>query len=92
DKLDPRVIPDLSVSVDVEVESEDKAPVAPLASVHQDGSSQKPYVFVKNGEEWQKREVELGISNNMMVVVRSGLRPGEVVAIARPPILDKDQV
>ena len=86
DKLDPRVIPDLSVSVDVEVESETQvAAVAPLATIFQDGASSSPFVYVKSGDGWERREVQLGLTNNLVAAVRSGLRPGEVVAAEVPP-------
>lgn len=86
DKLDPRVIPDLSVSVDVQLESETQvAAVAPLAAIFQDGASQSPFVYVKSGDGWERREVQLGLTNNLVAAVRSGLRPGEVVAAEVPP-------
>lgn len=87
EKMDPRVIPDLSVSVDVILESEENAVVVPLGSVHQDGGeTSRPYVFVQGpGGAWQRREVELGLRSFTHVVVRSGVKPKEVVALDRPP-------
>lgn len=84
DKLDPRVIPDLTVSVDVELESE-QATKVPLAAVFQEGQSGKPFVFVKNGDSWARREVELGLASHIEAAVRTGLRNGEVVATEYPP-------
>jgi len=85
DKMDPRVIPDLSVSVDVVLETADAMPVAPIESVFWDaGGDRKPYVYVKSGAGFVKREVELGMANNVRVVVRSGVKPGEAVALERP--------
>jgi biotin carboxyl carrier protein len=84
DRMDPRVIPDLSVSVDVMVGSGVNQLVAPLESVFQDGQSAKPYVFVKAGEGFEKREVEIGLRNNVAAAVVSGLKAGEVVALERP--------
>jgi hypothetical protein len=40
------------------------------------------------GDGWQRREVELGITGNTHASIRSGLKPGEVVAEEIPP-LDK---
>jgi HlyD family secretion protein len=85
DRLDPRVIPDLSVSVDVEVETEKQVATVPLGSVFQAADGGAPFVFVKNGNAWERREVQLGISSNVATAVRSGLRPGEVVAAEYPP-------
>lgn len=83
--MDPRVIPDLSVSADVIVERQDQAAaVAPLESVFRDSAEAKPYVFLRGPSGWQRQEVELGLTSNTAVAVRSGLRAGDVIALARP--------
>jgi multidrug efflux pump subunit AcrA (membrane-fusion protein) len=41
-------------------------------------------VFVKNQGGWQRRPVSLGPADNNTAVVRSGLRPGEVIAAEWP--------
>jgi multidrug resistance efflux pump len=85
DKMDPRIIPDLSVSVDVLISEEEASAVTTLSSVFRDAQDGKSYVYVRGAKGWQRREVELGLANNSMVAVRSGLRPGEVVAEEKPP-------
>jgi HlyD family secretion protein len=90
DKMDPRVIPDLSVSVDVIVEEEEAAVVAPVSAIFRDAPEAKPYVFVKAGESWVRREVEVGLTNHLRAVVRSGLKAGEVVA-EQPPLMGPDK-
>jgi multidrug efflux pump subunit AcrA (membrane-fusion protein) len=86
DKLDGRVIPDLSVSVDVELErGEQQATLVPIASVFEDAAGEGTYVFVQKGEGWERRPVQLGIADNLTVAVKSGIRAGEVVALDRPP-------
>lgn len=84
--VDTRIIPDLSVSVDVILGSEENATVAPLASIFKDGPDATPYVYVKSGPRWDRREVELGLTSNIQVVIKSGLKPGELVAEDRPPL------
>ena len=84
EKMDPRVIPDLSVSVDVLIDADDQGVVAPLASVFQDDKDQKPYVFVKTAGGWQRREVELGVRSFTHVTIRSGLKAEEEVALDKP--------
>jgi multidrug efflux pump subunit AcrA (membrane-fusion protein) len=74
DKLDPRVIPDLSVSADVIVEAVEHATMVPLDAVFRDeGSSPNAHVFVQDRKGWTRREVEPGPADNLRVVVRSGL-------------------
>jgi hypothetical protein len=86
DRMDSRIIPDLSVSVDVVIQSEEKATVAPLSAVNRDSPDANPYVYVKTANGWERRQVELGVTGNVYVAVRSGLKPGEVVAEETPPL------
>jgi HlyD family secretion protein len=90
EKMDPRVIPDLSVSCDVVLESEGGVDLVPREAVFTDRGSQ-PYVFVRQGPEWQRREVKVGLENYTRVAVQAGLSPGEVIALERPPqVVKKD--
>ncbi len=88
DEMDARVIPDLSVSADVILESAPEGAIAPVEAVFREPGDGKPFVFVKGGSGWERREVELGPANNITAVVRSGVRPGEVLA-AEWPIQEK---
>jgi HlyD family secretion protein len=85
-RLDPRVIPDLSVSADVILEMEPQTVVAPLESIFRDGPEGRPYVFLREPAGWARREVELGKKNYLSAAVRSGLRAGDVVATSRPQL------
>lgn len=85
EQMDPRVIPDLSASVDVVIEKEEKAIVVPAEALFSDPGDAQRYVFVKSGAKWQKRPVEVGLRNHIAAAVRSGLKPGELVALRRPP-------
>ena len=84
DKMDPRVIPDLSVSADVILETETAQTAAPRSAIFYDEATKSHYVYVKNGEIWDRRAVQIGMSNNTLVAIRSGLKPGESVAIEQP--------
>jgi multidrug efflux pump subunit AcrA (membrane-fusion protein) len=89
DKLDPRVIPDLSVSCDVILESGDEAAIVPRESVFFETAAAgeetaRAYVLVRKGQEWEKRPVELGLWNHVSIGVKSGLKPGEVLALDKP--------
>ncbi|MBI5281301.1 MAG: HlyD family efflux transporter periplasmic adaptor subunit [Candidatus Solibacter usitatus] len=84
DKMDPRVIPDLSVSVDVLIQSGGDFLLAPLESVFRDSPASKPYVFVRTAAGFQKREIELGLRNHIAAAVTSGLKVGEVIALEQP--------
>ncbi len=85
-RTDPRVIPDLSVSADVILDAETEAVQIPREAVFTDGPDGRPYVFVQQPEGWVRRDVELGKANFIAATVRSGVKAGEVVATARPPV------
>jgi multidrug resistance efflux pump len=82
ERLDPRVIPDLSVGVDVILGTETGATIAPLEGIFFENG--RALAFVETGSGWERRELELGLRNNLAAVVRSGLRPGEAIAAERP--------
>ena len=85
DKEDPLVLPDLSASAEIVLESEKQATLAPLGSIFQDNEKSKPFVFVQSAQGWTKREVALGLRSNVAVSVRSGLNKGDIVALDMPP-------
>ncbi|MCW5980122.1 MAG: HlyD family efflux transporter periplasmic adaptor subunit [Bryobacteraceae bacterium] len=84
EKMDPRVIPDLSVSADIVVAREERAVVAPMESVFRDDDGE-PFVFLRTPSGWQRREIEIALANHVEVGVRTGLDPGQSVARVRPP-------
>jgi len=84
DRMDPRVIPDVSASADIQIGGEKDVRVVPVNAVFYDSPSGKPYVFVRGPAGWEKRGVELGISNHIVAALHSGVEKGEVVALERP--------
>jgi len=87
DRVDPRVIPNLSVSADVILCSEQSAGIVPRHAVFHDAEDGTPYAYVRTPSGWEKRDLELGFANHVAVAVESGLIPGEVIA-AEPPDAD----
>jgi len=51
DKVDPRVVPDMSASADVTLESEQQATLVPLGAVFHDGPAAKPFVFLRSPKD-----------------------------------------
>jgi multidrug efflux pump subunit AcrA (membrane-fusion protein) len=82
EKMDSRVIPDLTGSAEIILNSERNTVMAPLPAVFADESG--AYVFVQGPEGWIKKKVELGLPSFTMVAIRSGLQKGDVVALQRP--------
>lgn len=87
DAVDKRIIPDLSCSVDVLMESEENASIVPMGAIQQDEEG-KTFVYVRQGTGWTRREVEITIENNLEASVK-GLKEGEVVALEPPPVPEK---
>jgi len=96
DKMDPRVIPDLSVSCDVILEESEADAIVPREAIFsdtgRDGKVSKPYVLVQGAKgAWSRREVELGAENFTHVAVKSGLKAGEVISLEAPAEANVDK-
>ncbi len=84
DKRDPRVVPNLTANVEVVLESRPSTPVVPLECVFRDTPGAAPHAWVQTESGWERRDIDLGMSNYVAAEVRSGLSAGDVVA-AEPP-------
>jgi multidrug efflux pump subunit AcrA (membrane-fusion protein) len=74
---DPRLMPDLSAAVDIELQLVARVLLAPRDAVVEtkDGA----YVVVKNGSATEQRAVKLGPKNAAEVVIESGVDEGATV-------------
>ena len=82
DKLDTRVIPDLTGSAEIVLQSETATLVAPRSAVFDENGSS--VVFIQKAEGWEKKKVDLGLSSFTNVSIKSGVQKGDVLAIQRP--------
>jgi multidrug efflux pump subunit AcrA (membrane-fusion protein) len=73
----PKLMPDLSAAVDVELERKDNVIVVPRDAIAPDKGTFT--VRVLDGDSPRSRTVTLGAMNDYEVVVASGLQPGVVV-------------
>jgi len=85
EKSDARVVPNFSVSAELILDRAPQATLVPLECVFYEKPGRQPFAFVQTPSGWEQRELELGLANNTVVAVRSGLRDAEVVAAQRPP-------
>jgi HlyD family secretion protein len=81
DNLSPEaeLKPGMTAEVKIHVNSVPKALVVPIQAVAENQG--KNYVYVMAGGDIQKREVELGESNNSFVTITKGLEDGEKVVL-----------
>jgi HlyD family secretion protein len=82
DKMDSRVIPDLTGSAEIVLNSEKSTMVLPRSAVFEENG--EAYVFVQSPQGWIKRKVEPGITSYTNIAIHSGLQKGDVVALQRP--------
>ena len=77
DQSDPRLMPDLSAAVDVELDRQPNALVIPRAAIFTEKG--ESYVRVKGRVGSEKRAVKIGATSDLEAVVDSGIQAGEVV-------------
>jgi HlyD family secretion protein len=82
ERLDARLIPDLTGSAEIVLGEEKPTVTVPRGAVfEEDGGA---FVYCKQGEGWTKRPVHTGTENFTTAAIESGLEKGEVVALAKP--------
>jgi len=74
----PNLMPDLTASLDVELDRVKGALIVPRDAVVFEG--EHPYVRVKRGGSFERQDVTLGAMNTHEVIVNSGLQEGVTVA------------
>jgi HlyD family secretion protein len=82
DKMDTRVIPDLTGSAEIVLNSEHNTMLVPRSAIFAENN--ESYVFVQGQEGWIKKKVETGMPNFTTVAIKSGIQKGDVVALQRP--------
>jgi HlyD family secretion protein len=74
---DPKLLPDLSAAVDIEIERQPNALVVPRDAVFSENGHS--YVRLKNGSGYDKQEVKTGAVSDLEEVILSGVQKGAVV-------------
>jgi len=74
---DPRLLPDLSAAMDLDLGSENNVLVVPNQSVGT--QSGRSFVWLKRSSGFEKRTVKMGRRNDLNAVVESGLTEGDVI-------------
>ncbi|HXY26573.1 MAG TPA: efflux RND transporter periplasmic adaptor subunit [Candidatus Acidoferrum sp.] len=74
---DPKLLPDLSAALDLELGSQGNVLVIPRSYVESDAGNS--YVWVKATGSFEKRAVKTGPASDLDVVVLSGLQEGEII-------------
>ena len=75
--MDPRLLPDLSAALDLDLGSQANALVVPCQSVGSEANHS--FVWLKTGTGFDKHTVQLGPHNDLDAVIVSGLSEGDIV-------------
>jgi HlyD family secretion protein len=80
--LDPRLRPGMSATAEVTIERQPNQLLIPTrASFDKDG---KPAVWVQIGKNFVTRTIEIGKRNDEEIVIKGGLKEGEIVTLESP--------
>jgi len=74
---DPRLLPDLSAAMDLDLGSENDVLVVPYQSIGTEAGHS--FVWLKSPSGFLKRTVKMGRRNDLSAVVESGLAEGDVI-------------
>jgi multidrug efflux pump subunit AcrA (membrane-fusion protein) len=90
EQIRPDMTAEVTISVDAVKEPVITAPIQAIIGGAEMGATRE--VFVKSGEGFERREVTLGLYNDKMVEIRTGLKEGEEIVV-NPKVLigDKDK-
>ena len=93
EKVDPRVRPGMTANIQIPVAAAAGVVAVPLAAVFTErnpGTQQtERFVYVVKGSRFERRAVQIGVSDYFFAEVQKGLVPGEVVSLEQPP---KEQI
>ncbi len=79
EKQDPRVRPGMTANLSIPVVSAENAVAVPLAAVFTEQGER--FVYVKKGETFERRQIQIGIADYDFAEVQKGLAAGEVVSL-----------
>ncbi|HWN95570.1 MAG TPA: efflux RND transporter periplasmic adaptor subunit [Methylomirabilota bacterium] len=88
--IDPRIRPGMTSILTVPVSTVENALSVPLSAVFTEKGER--FVYVKDGSEFERRTVQIGISDYSFAEVHRGLQEGDVVALELPSDVKSDPI
>jgi HlyD family secretion protein len=86
--VDPRVRPGMTANVKIPVASAANVTAVPLAAVftekNPDTLQTERFVYVQEGDKFEKRNVKVGVSDYFYAEIQEGLKQNEVVSLELP--------
>lgn len=74
--------PGMNAKVDVIVDELEDVLYVPVQSIEVENDHH--FIYVNNGSQLERREIQTGLFNDEFIEVRSGVSPGDAVALALP--------
>ena len=86
--VDERIRPGMTANVKIPVASAENVTAVPLAAVftekNPDTGQMERFVYVQQGESFDKRNVKVGVSDYECAEIQEGLKAGDVVSLELP--------
>lgn len=86
--VDERVRPGMTANIRIPVASADNVLAVPLAAVftekNPDTGDPERFVYVTKGESYERRPVQVGVSDFFFAEIQSGVQAGDVVMLEQP--------
>jgi HlyD family secretion protein len=86
--VDERIRPGMTANVKIPVASADNVTAVPLAAVFTEKTSEdgpmERFVYVQQGDTFEKRNVKVGVSDFFYAEIQDGLKEGEIVTLEIP--------
>ena len=86
--VDARVRPGMTANVRIPVASAANVAAVPLAAVFTEkaaeGGEMERFVYVQQGETYEKRNVKVGIADYFYAEIQEGLEEGEIISLEMP--------
>jgi HlyD family secretion protein len=76
------LMPGMTVSCKINIDKIKDVLFIPLEAMNKDGKND--FVFLKTGSSYKKSRVTAGLSNNDYIVIKQGLKEGDIVALSDP--------
>tara|TARA_R110002096_G_scaffold101565_1_gene224647 strand:+ start:8974 stop:10218 length:1245 start_codon:yes stop_codon:yes gene_type:complete len=89
-EINKNIRPGMTTSNRILTKQEEDVLMVPLEAIFSKDSIS--YTYVKSGYSIDKKQVELGLSNNEVVIIEKGLKEGDVVYLNKPEDIDEKSI
>lgn len=89
-ETDKNIRPGMTTSNKILINQKENVLIAPLEAIFSQDSIS--YAYVKSGYSIEKKQVELGLTNNDQVIVNKGLKENDIIYLNKPQDLDAKSI